>query len=425
MGPPRAACLSYPPGWVVSPQLSRPCFASRGNAVRVATVSLVTPPEIKVQRGVFVDNMPRYHTRLPVRFTGTGAGYFRIWIVNLILTALTLGLYWPFAKVRKRRFFYENTWVGDAPLGFDGNPKVMLRGHVLVSVMFVLWVVAQSIYGESARGLLVLLVPFLPWLMWSSLRFRTGHTLWRGLRFQFDGSLKDLYRVFAPLAWLLLSAVVLAVAALALGSVQPWVPMLFLIGALGLLVVLLIQAFRLGWRFKGYQHGHYRLGAEVTRLSVSLKDYQNLETRISLMTILVLVGAGVVATLITVVTGGLGAVPSSLLLYATALVMMTYRPARLQDLLWNNTRSEHIRFNSALPANALLKLLMKNAVLTAVTLGLYWPFAAVAQTRMRLEAFSVDLYLSLEELTGASAGPAGTLGDAAADISPLGVEVDF
>ncbi len=369
-----------------------------------------------------MDNMPRYHTRLPVRFTGTGAGYFRIWIVNLILTALTLGLYWPFAKVRKRRFFYENTWVGDAPLGFDGNPKVMLRGHVLVSVMFVLWVVAQSIYGESARGLLVLLVPFLPWLMWSSLRFRTGHTLWRGLRFQFDGSLKDLYRVFAPLA--------LDGAPRAGGRVVTlracWRLLCALLhGVHGLLIVLLIQAFRLGWRFKGYQHGHYRLGAEVTRLSVSLKDYQNLETRISLMTILVLVGAGVVATLITVVTGGLGAVPSSLLLYATALVMMTYRPARLQDLLWNNTRSEHIRFNSALPANALLKLLMKNAVLTAVTLGLYWPFAAVAQTRMRLEAFSVDLYLSLEELTGASAGPAGTLGDAAADISPLGVEVDF
>ena len=36
------------------------------------------------------------------RFHGNGAEYFRIWIVNFLLTLLTLGVYSAWAKVRKK-----------------------------------------------------------------------------------------------------------------------------------------------------------------------------------------------------------------------------------------------------------------------------------------------------------------------------------
>ncbi|MCS6766168.1 MAG: DUF898 domain-containing protein, partial [Candidatus Protistobacter heckmanni] len=43
---------------------------------------------------------PSGETRtLPLRFTGSGAEYFRIWIVNLSLSVLTLGIYSAWAKV--------------------------------------------------------------------------------------------------------------------------------------------------------------------------------------------------------------------------------------------------------------------------------------------------------------------------------------
>ncbi len=38
--------------------------------------------------------------RMAIRFTASGSEYFRIWIVNLLLTVLTLSLYYPWAKVR-------------------------------------------------------------------------------------------------------------------------------------------------------------------------------------------------------------------------------------------------------------------------------------------------------------------------------------
>lgn len=42
---------------------------------------------------------------IPFRFTGTGSEYFRIWIVNWLLTLLTLGIYSAWAKVRRIQFF--------------------------------------------------------------------------------------------------------------------------------------------------------------------------------------------------------------------------------------------------------------------------------------------------------------------------------
>jgi hypothetical protein len=39
----------------------------------------------------------------PVRFTGSGGEYFRIWIVNLLLSIVTLGIYSAWATVRNRR----------------------------------------------------------------------------------------------------------------------------------------------------------------------------------------------------------------------------------------------------------------------------------------------------------------------------------
>ena len=42
-------------------------------------------------------------------FRGDPKEYFRIWIVNLALTILTLGIYSAWAKVRKQRYFYLST----------------------------------------------------------------------------------------------------------------------------------------------------------------------------------------------------------------------------------------------------------------------------------------------------------------------------
>lgn len=42
----------------------------------------------------------------PIEFTGTAGEYFGIWIVNILLTIVTVGFYSAWAKVRRKRYFY-------------------------------------------------------------------------------------------------------------------------------------------------------------------------------------------------------------------------------------------------------------------------------------------------------------------------------
>ena len=56
-------------------------------------------------------------------FGGSGFEYFKIWIVNILLTILTLGLYYPWAKVRKNRYFYGNTSLDERNFEYHATGK--------------------------------------------------------------------------------------------------------------------------------------------------------------------------------------------------------------------------------------------------------------------------------------------------------------
>ena len=56
----------------------------------------------------------------PLEFSGSGGEFFRVWIVNLLLTILTLGFYTPFARRRTAQYFYSHTLVGEQPAGVHG-----------------------------------------------------------------------------------------------------------------------------------------------------------------------------------------------------------------------------------------------------------------------------------------------------------------
>lgn len=137
--------------------------------------------------------------RHALRFSGSGSEYFRIWIVNLLLTLVTLGLYYPFAKVRRLRYFYGNTTVAGHAIDFHGSPWRMLRGYLLVGLLFVLYSMASNVSPLAAVVALAAVAAVWPALLHGSLRFRLANTSWRSLRFRFTGKVGDTYRVVLPL----------------------------------------------------------------------------------------------------------------------------------------------------------------------------------------------------------------------------------
>lgn len=368
---------------------------------------------------------------LSVRFTAAGRDYFRLWIVNLLLTIVTLGFYLPFAKVRQLRFFHAHTLIDDAPLAFDGDARKLLRSHVLVGLAVLVYV-ASSVWAPALAGVAALVgLAAWPWLMCLSLRFRLGQTRWRGLRFGFNGGVAEAYRIFlpllVPLALLLMTLPFLvslptAAAVFAL-PVPVWVPALPL---LSVLAIVLVRPWVLMRRMR-FQHSHYTLGDEQTWLeNVRSGDVYGIGMRSAGVALSLSVGALVLGAGISMVPF-MGLITVPLMPVAVAGVFtgaMAYTISRQQNLLWGHTRSQHILLSSQLHALPLWGLLLKNTVLIGLTFGLYWPFAAVALARMRLEAVSVTTTRPVEQITNPAAERAASAaGVAAEDL--LGVDAVF
>lgn len=368
--------------------------------------------------------------RLTVRFVGSGSEYFRIWAVNLLLILVTLGIYYPFAKVRKLRYFHGATEVGGHALSFHANPWAMLRGYALLAVLVLVYSVAGQVSALAGGVAFLIVAAIWPALWHSSLRFRLANTGWRGLRFRFLGQRSGAYKVM--LSWLggilLLFAVGIAVApepgAPRSGEAGPGEMVLAL---LPLLLALFIPA--LLWLIRRYQHENYALGTEQTGFSVPMRSFYALFAKGALMALGVAVVLGaLLAVVVPAIAGGNprklgpGAIVPIVLLVGLAYAVMlalagAFVTARMQNLVWNGTRTERISFDSQLHVRPLAWLSAKNWVLIVLTLGLYFPFATVAVARMRLEAVTVACVGSPDELVAvATHADESAAGDAAGDL---------
>jgi uncharacterized membrane protein YjgN (DUF898 family) len=62
-------------------------------------------------------------------------------------------------------------------------------------------------------------------------------------------------------------------------------------------------------------------------------------------------------------------------------------------------------------------LRLLNAVMTLLTLGLYWPFAAIAEHRMKVESIELHTRGDLDGIVGRLKPPRGAAADAMADAA--------
>lgn len=369
---------------------------------------------------------------LRIEFTGSGSEYFRIWIVNLLFLLLTLGIYYPWAKVRRLRYFHGNTLVDGEPLGFHADPKKMLKGYLLVGLLLGLYSAAGKFSAMAGLVAFVLVMAIWPALLKSSMQFRLANTSWRGLRFRFKGSVADAYKAVLPL---FLPSLVIVVALTAV--VDPNKPPAWYgFTVLGVTLLSLAVIPWLLWNLKQYQHNHYALASLQTSFRASRGSFYMVFFKTFGVTLLAIAlvaalaaavffafkgglvqGAGSRLTLILVVVLGVMSC-----LVAIILAINPYITSRLQNLVWTRTGNGSLRFLSNLRFKSLFLLTLKNWLLILLTLGLYWPFASVALARLRLEAVSVKTRISPEALVSQIRSIEGdAAGDAAGDLFGLDI----
>jgi uncharacterized membrane protein YjgN (DUF898 family) len=120
-------------------------------------------------------------------FRGKGSEYFRIWIVNLALTIVTLGVFSAWAKVRTKRYFNGNTFIGDHAFDYHASPLRILVGRAIALALFVAYEASVAIDPRYAPLALLLIGLAFPWLVNASLRFNARYTSYRNVRFNFVG----------------------------------------------------------------------------------------------------------------------------------------------------------------------------------------------------------------------------------------------
>ena len=143
----------------------------------------------------------------PIIFEGKFSEYFGIWIVNLLLSLVTFGVYSAWAKVRRKKYFYNNTLIDNVGFDYHAKPISILKGRLIAVALLV--VAAINPILQSLVFLIIFI--FLPWLVVRGSIFNARNSSHRGLRFDFVGTVSQAVRVFIGLP--LLTMITLGLAA--------------------------------------------------------------------------------------------------------------------------------------------------------------------------------------------------------------------
>ncbi|MBE7366149.1 YjgN family protein [Ramlibacter pallidus] len=372
-----------------------------------------------------------------LRFTGDGGVYFGVWMVNVVLMVVTLGLFTPFARRRTIRYFYQHTDIAGSPLEFTGGIKRMVFGFLLFFGLYAAYSIAshtEQTFAVAALG--TLWVVLSPWLWASAVRFRTVSTRWRGIRGEFHAGWRETYAASAPILLFFLLAAAIGFGGSAIAKLKPS-PWWILAGAIAAVVATLCLLVRQEYNYARLRVLRTSFGGlqgrwdvefgqllKITVLAFGLFVAVIAALLALLFLAVVATGAGLalfgggrkegaaLALLITVAIFG-----SLLVFYLASGPALAWREARKFALVWNHTAlGDAARFTSDLQAGAFVRLRLKNMALSVLTGGFWRPFAITSEYAMKLQSVTLHVEGGLDQLVGrlAQRQPGG-LGDAIAD----------
>ena len=289
-------------------------------------------------------------------FHGSGGSLMKIHIINLLLTFATLGVYFFWAKVKIRKYFYNETEIGGDRFDYHGTGKELMIGWLKVAVVFVVVFGAigamQTVWRGPMTQLLANLLLYtgllflVPVAIVGSRRYRLSRSSWRGIRFSFRGHAKEFIRIFVPGALL---------AAVTLGLYTPYFENN-------------VRAYLTDHAYFGTRKFNYD-GQGSDLFSRYLMAY--------------------------------------LLLFPTLGLYWFWFTAWRQRYYWSHTSYEGLCFRSDVTGGGLLGLSLGNLALLVLTLGLAWPWVLVRKARYTLDHLSVqgsvDLSAIKQEAQTASA----------------------
>ncbi len=157
---------------------------------------------------------PQRQRTVPVNFSGRNMEYLKLWLVNLLLSIITLGIYSAWAKVRNNQYLYGHTQIEGHRFHYLAKPMQILRGRIIAVIFFVMFTFLSNLNPAFGGLMMLLLLILMPWLIVQGLKFTLRNSAYRGVRFSFEGS------YLGVLAYMMLMPVI---GVITLGLAMPWV----------------------------------------------------------------------------------------------------------------------------------------------------------------------------------------------------------
>lgn len=338
----------------------------------------------------------------PMQFTGTGGEYFAIWIVNIALTLVTLGIYSAWAKVRTLRWFYGHTLLDSQAFSYLASPLQILKGRIIAVAALAAYYAASYFSPLLALAMMLALLIATPWIVVSSLRFHARQSAYRGLRFDFTGSVGEAVRIYLGLTLLVVPTLGLILPYLAYRQVR------FIVDHT------VYGQTRAQYRGTAKPFwGVYLLALGLLLLPVALIGY-------AVFQIHQMQAAGMPPEAAGAATAGtlmLGIVAFYLMIAVSSAMVM----ARTANLLYNPTMLGPIGFDSNQRARDLIWIYLSNLVLIALTLGLFIPWAKVRLARYRADRLTVSGPADLGQFAAGQQQASTATGAEMADLFDLNI----
>lgn len=314
---------------------------------------------------------------IPFAFNGDGKEYFKIWIVNLFLTILTLGIYSAWAKVRNKKYFYGNTNLDGSSFEYTGDPVAILKGRMIAGVFFIIYASVGNFSPVLSAIMFMILLLVMPWMVTRSLMFNARNSVYRNVSFRFQGDIKEAFLAFAlwPLA-----------AGLTLGILAP-------------VAIYKQQHFFVN---------NHKYGTAQFEFSAVKKDYY-VAFGIIILTFIGCIAGGIVLDMFIPPAG-------IFLILGGYLMVFVLFSVKIFNLRFNNSILIKHGFTANMEVKSYAILVLVNTIATTLTLGLFRPWAMVRTARYKTEHLKFNAQGDLNEFIAEEEQEMSALGEEMGDM---------
>lgn len=329
---------------------------------------------------------------LRFEFLGSTQEYFKIWIVNLSLNLLTIGIYSPWAKVRKKRYFYSHTALDGTSFQYLGQPIPILYGRLVAVALFLAYYLSSHLFKTILPFVVIPGLALAPWILIRSAAFNTRYSAYRNITFNFSTSYGAAAK--AVYSW---AVVPIFVTLISLNAWERPILIAVLAGTCALFYPLWNRSIRT------FLVCNSSYGGKNAKFASSRREFYGVYIVAAVFPIIVTAGYGVLVAIMMfhhffepALIKWMGIIAS----YSGYGLAYACIQTKVTNLVWNNTTLGPLKFRSNLPVKGMVNLYFTNVLAIVASAGLLIPWAVMRTAKFRVSHMKVIATGDIAEFQG-------------------------